>query len=120
LPEDLTIFNPLNVRLKANWDGIAEDLDKVSWPTSEEPHEASIEIAIKTLTLNIQVAMLNNTKGVKLNNRYQHLIPRAILKLIKNKQKIKHSFQKHRKPNLRRKLKQFSRKIRKELNRWEL
>jgi len=120
LPENLTLFNPLNVRLKTNWDGIAEDLDKVSWPKAVEPHEAGIEIAIKTLTSNIQVAMLNNTKGVKVNNRYQHLIPRAILKLIKHKQKIKHRFPKHRKPNLRLKLKQISRKIRKELNRWEL
>lgn len=120
LPEKFTIVSPRNIRLLTDWTGIADDLNKVIWPTSVEANQTSIDNAVKTFTSNIQVAILNNSKGIKLKNNYQHLLPKPIFKLIKEKRKLKRNFQKRRSSSLRHALNQISRKIRKALQRWEL
>lgn len=120
LPDSLTIINPRTVKLLTNWTGIAEDLSKVVWPTSVDANKTSIDNAVQLFTSNIQVAMLNNTRGIKLKNNYQHLLPKPIYKLIKAKRKLKRKFLKNRSSHLRLALKQTSRKIRKALQKWEL
>jgi len=118
LPENFTMVSPKNIKLVTDWDGIAGDLGKVVWPTIVEAKKDNIDKAVKILTANIQAAMLNNTKGTNLKNKYRFLVPKPILKLIKRKRKLKHKFLTHRSSDL--KLKQISRKIRKALQQWEL
>ena len=120
LPENLTILNPRRVRLLTNWIGIEEDLGQVAWPTSVEANQNSIDNAVQLFTSHIQASMLNNTTGITLKNNYQHLLPKNILKIIKRKRKLKRKFLKRRSPDLKSKLNQINRKIRKALQKWEL
>jgi len=120
LPENFTMINPRSVRLLTNWTGIAEDLHKVAWPSSVEANQIDIDNAVQIFNSYVQTAILNNTKGIKVKNNYQHLLPKHIFTLIKQKRKLKRKFLKNRTSKLKLLIKQTSRNIRKALQKWEI
>jgi len=105
LPDYLTIFNPNNLRLITNWDGIRVALSQIQWPEDAMPTISDIDKSVQLLKSHIQVAMLNNTKGIRLKNNYSRLIPKDIHRLIKRKRRAQHKFNSKRNSDIKTKIK---------------
>ena len=120
LPDNITILNPNLVKLRTDWDSIKNDLNKVDWPTIVNPTETSISNAAQLITSHLQVALLNNTKGIPLKSNSHYLLPKGIFKLINRKRDLNRKFRRCRNPSVKTSLNQISRQIRQELKKWEL
>jgi len=120
LPDHCTIYNCNNTRLVTDWEGIAGDLSRITWPDGVDTCAEDIDTSVRLIQSHIQVAMLNNTKSIFMKNSYNRLIPLQIHNLIKRKRKLQHRFKKARNASLKNQIKQISKLIRKELKQWEL
>lgn len=113
------IYTTPNFKILRDWEGIANDIQHISWPRFVLPTPESITEASNLLTSSLQAVMFNNCKVIELPSHHKSLVPRHIRILKREKVKLNKQYHDTRAQDDKTKVNQINRKITSELRKWE-